>query len=47
MFGESKVVNLCLSNRCCHTCIFCGDVRSELPALTTRQIERKLDRLRR
>jgi MoaA/NifB/PqqE/SkfB family radical SAM enzyme len=47
LLGESKVIDLSLSNRCSNRCVFCGDVRGELPDLTTQQILRKLDESRR
>ena len=47
MLGETKVVNLCISNRCGHRCIFCGDVRGKLTEPTGAQVKRRLDELRR
>lgn len=42
-----KIVDMSLSNRCGNECVFCGDVRGELPIASTEQAARMLDEARR
>ncbi|OGR90681.1 MAG: hypothetical protein A2V88_10530 [Elusimicrobia bacterium RBG_16_66_12] len=45
--GRLKIVGLSLSNRCTNECIFCGDVRMNVPVLNAGQIATKLEGYRR
>lgn len=47
LLGETKVLDLSLSDRCTNRCLFCGDVRGKIAEPSTEQVERRLKDARR